>query len=124
MLHVEISRAKWHRGQGSLDSRLLISTNGLGNKGKMCCLGFASLAAKLTPDQIANIPYPYYLGEALPKSLSKLVQPTDDGDGRYNSPICGRIAATNDNVNLTDDQREAELTKLAAEADLAFTFVD
>jgi len=48
-MKLEIDRTKWLRGEGSDASRLLRPSDG-----KMCCLGFACLAAGYAPVNIEN----------------------------------------------------------------------
>lgn len=52
-MKLTIDRRKWWRGQGSINSTLLSTTEP--NEGKMCCLGFLSLACGYDEKDIRNL---------------------------------------------------------------------
>lgn len=138
VLEVVVNRPQWHRGQGgsgygegdNSPSALLIP-----GTGKMCCLGFACIAAGLTPDQIRGKGYPYNIEQMttrarpsedpkiLPPSLQPLVAYEPDGYV-MNSDTGSRLAKTNDDESITDVQREERIIALGAGVGLKFTFVN
>jgi hypothetical protein len=146
MLNVIVERSKWYRGQGSDGSALLIAYEMKGgqNVGRMCCLGFACLAAGLAVGDIAGKPCPsnvlkewrdfgntHDLDEKLPAPLMNLVTIDDGFIG--DSDLCQRMTETNDapagdtagEDSIADDaEREERLIELGREAGINFTFVD
>ena len=98
-----VQRKKWLRGEG--DSYLKREKDG-----KMCCLGFACLAAGLKPKEILGIESPATVCENLEDSvIQSLVlskNPTE------NTTLCYKMMCTNDSLNIDDVDREANLTKL------------
>lgn len=87
---VVIEREKWLHGEGSLESCLLRSSDG-----KMCCLGFASLACGLDQEQIRGRQSVGGLRRcdvAVPETLSWL-----NGEvGATNSPDAYKLMSVND----------------------------
>ena len=125
MLAVTVNRLTWIRG-GSEESYLLSET---GNK---CCMGFASIAAGLSPEviqrrltiQAALVGFPHQRapGEKTytecPASLQAFVDDDNVSDKVYE--------ANDDAADVADDgeTREQTLIRLGAEVGIAFTFVD
>lgn len=142
-LDVTVVRSQWYRGKGSSRSRLLIG-EGHKDEGKMCCLGFAALAAKLTREEIEGRPCPSHVlnariaqipeplsiisglrPEPLPEPLMKLVRYPGDVDERYiDSDLCNKLTSPNDDPSIADDVREAQLIEAGAAVGINFTFVD
>lgn len=113
---LRIDRKKWLRDEGSRRSKLL-----RGSDGKMCCLGFYSLACGLKEKDIRNFQSPSdiwwkNIPEPHSKFMKSLVMP-----GRYfyqgfvNSNYCNRLMELNDNekdgesMNLSADEQEGAL---------------
>lgn len=141
-MRVEISRAKWGRGQpiGSALKR--------GDDGKMCCLGFVCVAAGVPEEKLVNVGYPGNLfmpriikatgmvsggntmagpmyGEPVPEALQPLI------GGRFDNPGSSgsdervlKMARVNDGTEFSESEREDRLTEMAKGFGLEFVFVD
>jgi len=111
-----VERNKWLRGQGAAQSDLLNSA------GKMCCLGFYSLACGLRYENILHVTSPASIDDSLlTGELSKLVELSSDG--YVNTPDCLRLMIINDDVELTDNQREARLKILFTKLNIEVEFL-
>lgn len=133
-----IQRSKWLRGDdGKSDSSLLRSSDG-----KMCCLGFLSLACGLTKSQIKDKPAPSELFASLdevPEEMRWLLKndnhgrDSDEGNtlmsvndtynGRANNWIAGQSLAGRIKVE-GDADRERIITETMAKHGIQVTFVD
>ena len=99
-----IDRSTWLRGEGSDESRLLRSLDG-----KMCCLGFYSLACGLTDDHICD--------EATPDEIGKVAWPEDAQwmwDQWDLSDDCEELISTNDLGVLLEQEREQIIATIFA----------
>lgn len=130
-MKLEIDRAKWLRGE--LDSKLLRERDQ-----KMCCLGFYSLACGLTKDNILeycepNQPFENAKNLRVPTDMKGLVETETEecelADGSFRTDtyysitgISQQLMRVNDDVNLTDAQREARITQLFAEIAVEVSF--
>lgn len=93
-----IQRHKWFRGRGSEHSRLLR------HDGRMCCLGFYSLQCGLQPEHI--------LGCGLPSNAKTFDDPLPLPQPMQWLDRCElRIAGINDDEDITEEEREQELTE-------------
>jgi hypothetical protein len=129
MLDVVVDRNQWYRGHGHYSSRLRINDATLqaemdlhtSDIGKMCCLGFACLAAGLNAKEIGNVGYPHSLprqvGIQLPASLERVAKLEDDEYGDQ------KIGSVNDNISFTDEEREKAIIVLGLKYGINFTFV-
>lgn len=99
-----IDRKKWYRGRGSANSALLRSD------GTMCCMGFYAKACGFEDREIldagthpfsATIESPYFI------------------DGRFGQ---AGLFDVNDNVTLSEEDRETILTRLFADNGIAVRF--
>lgn len=125
MQKLVINRSKWYRGKSS-GSKLLRED------GKMCCLGFFSLACGLsagtilnmeTPDRIPSM-MPNHLDE-IPKSYRFLYQQNEEGGSYFTAtPIAQEMMATNDSPVLSGEFREQHLKELFLQKDWEVEFVD
>lgn len=111
LLKVVVDRRTWGRGDPS-NSALLSSTTG-----KMCCLGFACLAAGLTKEQIKDRRVPSHIRDLLPAALNKLVSA-----GGLDSTVANLMMYENDRGN--PECREAKLIELGCEAGIEFEFIN
>lgn len=96
-----IDRKKWLRGDPA-NAKLFRSTDG-----KMCCLGFDLLDRGFTVDQISD--------KGTPRSVYYSGAPIADlviGAGVINSTVCRNLMTFNDDDDLTDDEREAGISRL------------
>ena len=123
MLAVTVDRSTWIRGR-SEESFLLSDT---GNK---CCMGFASIAAGLSPDDILRrLTVAGALSHFKPQSApgdktytacpASLQQFVDAGDLDVDE-----VYEANDDADTDDATREQKLITLGARFGIAFTFVD
>jgi hypothetical protein len=81
--------------------------------GKMCCLGFYSLACGLTKGQIANVEMPSNIAEMLPVEMAWLLSRT-----------AVEIAKVNDDSLMSDAEREKYLTEKFATHDVEVEFIN
>ena len=120
---IRIKRSKWLRGDPSDhfkdDQKSYITTYMCDRDGRMCCLGFAA-------NQISGI---------AKKEMVELSEPADvyirqsfltntiDGVA-FNSRLAVLAIEINDAQNITEEQRETELTKLFKKNGIELEFVD
>lgn len=133
MLEVTIERSSWLRGQ-SESALLLIKPSAEGeSKAVMCCLGFACLAAGMTPEQIEGRTSPgslYGIGTAIPDAIKQALTrprvPTESGwlPGIVNNDVCNELMRINDSQNITEEGREGKIIDLGLSAGIQFTIVD
>jgi hypothetical protein len=133
MLKVVIDRTRWLRGEPE-DSYLLRSEDG-----KMCCLGFAELAAGATPEEITDSGAPSCVAPR--EGLGGLLTPLSPEESRLgykfefkDSKVCGDLMNENDEESPIDDdgtsddafeeRREVRIAQLGAQAGIFFTFVN
>jgi hypothetical protein len=114
-----IDRSKWLRGEGANPSALLRSEDG-----KMCCLGFYGLACGAKPRDIRDVSAPADLaGRVFPGWLTRV--DSDDGcDSIANSPDAAMLMNINDEIHMSDNQRERELSEIFARHGIDVEFVD
>ena len=112
---VVVKRSKWLRGNP-------VRSVLLNESGRMCCLGFACLAAGVPKTAIEEVEMPAGIDRELPPSLDKLIR-EDYGRG-YDTPISTQLAATNDSFTLQPKEREAQIKALGVKAGIDFSFVD
>ena len=111
MLEVTVKRSQWLRGEGGMASFLL-----RGSDGKMCCMGFAALAAGATPSDIVgrktvNGKNTYTMTAQVPAIHAT----GDDLKALYDN---------NDNTFLSQAKRETNITIEGLKIGIKFTFVD
>ncbi len=113
-----IERARWLRGTGGPNSKLL------DRDGKMCCLGFFGLACGFVEADLRGVAEPSGVtcdadGE-WPSWLSSL----DEYERRLiDTTACGLLMGTNDDDAIDDRNREEKLAKLFAEHGVEVEFV-
>lgn len=85
---------------------------------KLCCLGFGLRACGVPDGVLMNCSLPHDVGIRLQVDI-----PPFTVDVTQDSEFAKKAAKLNDNVHITQEQREAELTKLfkAAGIELKFT---
>lgn len=113
MLTVIVDRTKWLRGEGSRASKLLREQDG-----KMCCMGFASLAAGYTEDQIKGNAEINHLQD----DMGKLVIKPGFKKIFKNTQTVGDLYNANDRDDY--DTREADIIRLGATVGLNFSFIN
>jgi len=108
-----ISRKLWHRGKRKHPSALLVPQTG-----KMCCLGQIALQLGFSKDEIRNKPSPAALEnrEAFEKLNLVLLEVA------CSTGIGGSMMEINDEADLPDPEREAELRRLARKGGFKLRF--
>lgn len=101
-----IDRATWLRGEGYEDSKLYRPSDG-----KMCCLGFYSLACGLQQNDITELECPGSatdpkINKKWPKWLTKLEN--------SQTKECIDLMEHNDNENISDKERENKIKTIFA----------
>lgn len=109
-LNVIVDRSRWLRGEGEKRSLLLRTTDD-----KMCCLGFACLAAGHTIEEISDMATP----SELAREREVIVLLPD-----YKSVVMGDVMSVNDGERYEEDEREAYIAEQLATLGIAMTFVD
>jgi len=124
-LKVIVDRKRWLRGEGATNSSLLRERDG-----KMCCLGFACLAAGHTEDEIR--------GRLIPSALAAPKVPgmeavkgfysygiTLSGGARpIESDRMGEAMSINDNAYFMESVRESKLIAIFDDLGMELSFVD
>ena len=125
-MKLEISRAKWLRGEGSEDSYLIRQSDG-----KQCCLGFFGLAAGIEADKMLSVQTP----EEVPITETETVQEVwtrkfEEAGGLFSeylgglSGTCSKLMEANDDENETEEAREELISKLFQKIGVEVVFVD
>ena len=117
-MKVTVDRTKWLRGHGSEVSRLCTID------GKMCCLGFWALAKGFTKEQITNRSTPEELAEE--HTLAQVEELVEGGKYRLfvNKSVTEMLMRTNDEIQLSEETREAILIKDGPNAGIEFEFIN
>lgn len=111
-MDLTIVRSKWLHNEPYTDSRLHRSSDG-----KMCCLGFYSLACGNTVEEISNLSDPVEVDEWKGANTKEYIK------------VYGGLMATNDSANwdyeeITDEQREERIIELFKNLGVNVTFID
>lgn len=115
MRKLVIDRTKWLRGEGADESRLRRERDG-----KMCCLGFYSIACGFSEEQITGVHYPVGLRNIevpFPEEMQWTLQ---------NAPnLAGKLAQINDFGQDEDENtREAKIIDRFAAVDVEVEFIN
>lgn len=112
-----IDRARWFRGKGADDSRLLRSCDG-----RMCCLGIYLEACGVPSDALENTPYPstYRLRPFIPAEAQWLLA-RDSRNPTSSDAI--DLATTNDRTSIKARTREERIRAMFAKHDVEVVFV-
>ncbi|SRR5258708_23649928 len=102
-----VSRKKWFRGKGPSASKLRR------HDGAQCCLGYAARCLSIRAKDILNINMPYDLELELANKFPHLNDTTE----------WGMFARINDDMTITNLERETKLKALAKENGFRFKFV-
>lgn len=112
-----IDRPSWLRGESDFRSKLLRSEDN-----KKCCLGFYSLACGLPEEAIRDrgtVTNACFGGSyPVPEEMQFLVH------GRISSEVGGQLMRINDNSNISDDEREKQLTSIFASHGVEVEFIN
>lgn len=104
-IKVTVDRKKWYRGQSHEYSKLLL------DNGKMCCIGFLARELGCKPKETRN------------QATLALVDSAHEFHDTYDD-ILASAYEVNDNPDITDDQREKELTRLGKKMHVLFSFTN
>lgn len=128
---VVIKRSQWSRGikgnclylsrEDAAEVKKWDENNGREiHAGGKCCLGFACLVLGAEPEQITSLGLPGETGLNLPGLTRESEIFGDMSDTEFS-----RYAANiNDDQTITDEEREKNLTALAAKNGFDFEFID
>jgi hypothetical protein len=90
-----------------------------------CCLGFAAMQCGVPAKELENRNMPLNIPrEIRPKALDVFIGYDNFDGGFTDSDLAKEAAKLNDDSEMTDETREAELTKLFAEHGIDIHFVD
>jgi len=124
----EVKRSEWIRGQSELSALLVEKAHrSVEHPGrKKCCLGFFANACGISDSQIKGIGSPASCPNFEPEVSAdwNALMRGDPPVCRWNSDLCNDLMSCNDTRTLTDDKREAELTKLFSKLGHTVEFVD
>lgn len=115
-LTVVVKRKRWYRGR-ACGSKLLRSSDNT-----MCCLGFACRQIGVPRSLILNVGSPGMIGLLTVSKRFRIPGLTTKAD-KVNTPTCRALMRRNDNVDIGDEQRESEITRLGKSIGLKFKFV-
>jgi hypothetical protein len=119
-MELVIDRSKWIRGKGGAASCLLCPSDG-----KMCCLGFYSLACGLTEKQIKGAATPVSLGMEGDNPLNNTEGSWLLREGVNSHTLEAKeLMALNDDSSISDQVREDEITRIFATRGVTVKFVD
>ena len=98
-----IDRKKWYRGRGASGSSLLLSD------GTMCCLGFYALSCGKTEDDISGKQL-----FAVGQNTNCLVSAKGEAAwlGRKREGLCVGLASINDDVFISQQTRESQISEI------------
>ena len=111
-----VIRDWWLRG-GSYEGSSLLSAK----TGKMCCLGFWGLGCGVDPQKLVGSYSPSDLGEQDRNLFGLGFQIEDEFNANR---LCMLMMETNDDPDITDEEREEMLIKLFTKAGHEIEFVD
>lgn len=103
-----LDRSRWYRGQDN-GARLLRAKDGM-----MCCLGLYLESCGVPHEELLEREYPSRVSGFIPEEAMWTVLSSDDL----------KVAWTNDDSALSDDDREPKLVELFARHGVNLTFVD
>jgi len=126
MKKLTIQRSKWLRGEGPGQSYLIRRTDQ-----KMCCLGFFGLACGLNPERMTDVGSPIGIPLMLKETYSKVwsskvpeAKFLFSAGGGGHSESANDLMNVNDNNNLTESDREREITAIFAKNGIEVVFTD
>lgn len=112
-LIVKVDRKRWYRGKGMNESALLRQDD------TMCCIGFACLAAGLSPLVIQGRDAVRFLSRESIHNVRGALRCSVAGTAEW----LVEAYRTNDKIDLDDAEREKKLKALGAENGVTFKFV-
>ena len=109
-MKVIVKRSNWYRGKGSTGSFLRRTDD------TMCCLGFAAVECGYKPPDILNGSSPWSM-----RATSKWPADPHTTD---NDAVYAILMRTNDDRDISDEEREARLIEEGKAVELEFEFED
>ena len=114
MLKVQVERDNWLRGEGASYLR--------DHDGRMCCIGFACLAAGMKEEDIVG--HMMVISDCLEMGdVPEVLKATLMEDNGSASEEADELYVTNDNRSISDSQRETMLKDYGKAAGIEFEFV-
>lgn len=104
-----IDRSKWYRGKGDCNSKLLRKD------GSMCCVGFYAKACGLSDEDIIDKPT---INDVY------VIEEHEENRIEVSDPVINIIYNTNDNVNISEADREKGIYEQFIEMGVQVDFVD
>jgi hypothetical protein len=104
-----VDRRTWFRGKGADDSKLLM------DNGMRCCIGFVGKQCGISDDDllgVAEVTAMHYDKKKFPTWMREPYSLK----GKAGLTVIGQAYHTNDDENINDEQREARLKEIFAEA--------
>lgn len=122
MLKVTIDRQLWIRGASNNNSYLLRDSDN-----KMCCLGFACVAAGIPKKDINQVREPASVEgikniRTLEQLLSKSI--LTEEDRKENSRVCINLMMINDDPGINANEREYMIKQFGLEVNIDFEFIN
>lgn len=114
-----IDRARWWRGRGFIDSRLVRAEDG-----RRCCLGFYSLACGYTEKELEGISSPSILFKCIDISKNLFHNTIYNAEERCDTEITKELIRANDYRHIDDVTRENTIAALFKEAGIDVEFVN
>lgn len=116
-----IDRKIWYRGKGSENSALVATTHN-----KMCCLGFLGTSCGFKKKDMLHIDTPANLSYKLGVSIAKWPDGVVNELGTFaaNSKWTTQAMKINDNGEISDKMREAELKKHFKQIGYLISFIN
>lgn len=115
-----VNRQTWFRGQGGFSSKLLRED------GMRCCVGFYAQACGIPDEQLFNVPTLIIWSDDghSNENVNTGFLHHEDEYGAYVLESVGRIYDINDNILLTEAEREEQLAKTFAKLGITVKFED
>lgn len=124
-----IDRKQWRRGETSVEQKLNDPTSLLCKDGTKCCLGFYALQCGFTPEQIKGLGEPievYIDYNEVTKDWEKLVRFIEDEEfgtmDTSGTMLTSAAIDINDDILLSEEDREARLTAVFAKEGIEVEF--
>ncbi len=126
-----IDRKRWLRGGDFSDASYLYRSEDR----KMCCLGFFCRQSGLLIDNIRNVPEPYDILDFTSslslekkvrqklKSLFEDAHETNYSDMKQNN-TCDSLIYANDNIKISEPEREKRISKLFSKIGVKVKFIN
>lgn len=116
-----IDRSKWFRGNGSGKSKLLTED------GQMCCLGFMAIQCGIPKEKVENVQAPNTVADTkdVPNTFwQTLLGEESKWRNIENSATCYALMSVNDCENITEEEREIQLTELFGDIGVTPKFIN